>query len=128
MPCTPVLPGASLAESFGMPGLAGAKLPPGFDLVGAWSHLVRFDACCTASDQELMVSQTAIEISLNGEAAEVAADATVADVLLGLGLDPTDPKGIAVAVNDEVVRKEDWTSRSVDAGDRVEVITARQGG
>jgi len=75
-----------------------------------------------------MSPQTAIEISLNGEAAEVAAGASVADVLRGRGLDPADPKGIAVAVNDEVVRKEDWTSTSVDAGDRVEVITARQGG
>lgn len=69
-----------------------------------------------------------MEITLNGEAAEVAADATIDDVLRGQGLDPSVPKGIAVAVNDEVVRKEDWGRTSVSAGDRLEVITARQGG
>jgi len=75
-----------------------------------------------------MSPQTAIEITLNGQAAEVGADATIEVVLRDHGLDPSHPKGIAVAVNDEVVRKQDWGAKSLVAGDRLEVITARQGG
>lgn len=38
------------------------------------------------------------------------------------------PTGVAVAVNDEVVRRDDWDLRELRAGDRVEVVTAVQGG
>lgn len=75
-----------------------------------------------------MATQVAIQIQLNGNSAEVAAETTVAGVLQDMGLDPSDPKGIAVALNDEVVPKSDWTATSLAAGDRIEVITARQGG
>lgn len=36
--------------------------------------------------------------------------------------------GCAVAVNDEVVPRGDWSQRQLSAGDRVEVLTAVQGG
>lgn len=75
-----------------------------------------------------MPTQTAIQIILNGEATEHPAATTVAEFLRTRGLDPTDPKGVAVAVNDEVVRKSDWDTTRLHEGDRVEVITARQGG
>lgn len=75
-----------------------------------------------------MSTQTAIEIQLNGESAEVAADVTVAVVLEDMGIDPSDSRGIAVALNDEVVPKGDWAATPLSKGDRVEVITARQGG
>ncbi len=75
-----------------------------------------------------MATETAIQIILNGEATEHPADTTVADFLRTRGLDPTDPKGIAVAVNDEVVRSSEWDAATLRDGDRVEVITARQGG
>ncbi|GHD36149.1 thiamine biosynthesis protein ThiS [Nocardiopsis kunsanensis] len=38
------------------------------------------------------------------------------------------PGGIAVAVNDEVVRRTAWASTRLGAGDRVDVLTAVQGG
>jgi sulfur carrier protein len=38
------------------------------------------------------------------------------------------PKGIAVAVNGEVVPRSQWSSRTVDAGDRIEILGAAQGG
>lgn len=75
-----------------------------------------------------MSSETAIHIILNGEATEHPSDSTVAEFLRTRGLDPSDPKGIAVAVNDEVVRSADWETATLQDGDRVEVITARQGG
>ena len=48
------------------------------------------------------------------------------DVLLGeLSLPP---KGIAVAVNGEVVRRVDWAGHRLVDGDVVDVLTAAQGG
>ena len=38
------------------------------------------------------------------------------------------PGGIAVAVNDEVVRRPAWDATPLGAGDRVDVLTAVQGG
>lgn len=75
-----------------------------------------------------MSTETAIDITLNGEPSTVASDAAVEDVLRDMHLDPSNPKGIAVAVNDEVVPKSAWQSRRIREKDRVEVITARQGG
>lgn len=75
-----------------------------------------------------MPTQTALEITLNGESRTIAAEATIAELLRGMDLDPSTPKGIAVAVNDEVVPKSAWDGRELEASDRVEVISARQGG
>lgn len=75
-----------------------------------------------------MKTSTAIHITLNGEAHTTESGASVADVLREMDLDPARPKGIAVAVNDEVVPKGAWTERGLRPDDRVEVITARQGG
>lgn len=43
------------------------------------------------------------------------------------GVNPEKP-GIAVAVNDTVVRRSDWKQTELADGDHVEVITAMQGG
>lgn len=75
-----------------------------------------------------MNTPTAIHLTLNGEAHTTEAGATVADVLTEMDLDPSRPKGIAVAVNDEIVPKDEWTERGLKPADRIEVITARQGG
>jgi len=44
-----------------------------------------------------------------------------------LGIDP-DTSGIAVAINDEVVRRTDWERWRLAPGDQVEVVRAVQGG
>ncbi len=66
-----------------------------------------------------------IRIRLNGDAREVAADVRVADLVALL---TPDHAGCAVAINDEVVPRHEWGTRSVDEGDHVEVLTAVQGG
>ncbi|WP_017609710.1 sulfur carrier protein ThiS [Nocardiopsis xinjiangensis] len=38
------------------------------------------------------------------------------------------PGGIAVAVNDEVLRRPAWAATRLGTGDRVDVLTAVQGG
>jgi sulfur carrier protein len=66
-------------------------------------------------------------ISLNGEASGVRAGDTVAMVLGDLGISG-DTRGIAVAVDGEVVPRAAWESFALRADARVEVLTAMQGG
>ncbi|HEV3047389.1 MAG TPA: sulfur carrier protein ThiS [Solirubrobacteraceae bacterium] len=66
-------------------------------------------------------------ILLNGERSEVRAGETVAQVLGRLGLE-RDARGVAVAIDGEVVPRAGWDTRVVGEGARVEVLTAMQGG
>ena len=66
-------------------------------------------------------------ILVNGEPLEVAAGATVADLLGRLDLDP-DRGGVAVALDGEVVPRAQWGDRRLGDGARVEVLAAMQGG
>jgi sulfur carrier protein len=67
-------------------------------------------------------------ISVNGAPnSAVAAGSSVRGLLDVLGLD-ADARGIAVAVDREVVPRGEWASRTLDDGARVEVLTAVQGG
>lgn len=68
-----------------------------------------------------------MEITINGKQKEVPAKAGVRDLLKEEGVDPDVP-GIAIAVNDEVVRKDRWPETVIRAGDRIEIVTAKQGG
>lgn len=62
---------------------------------------------------------------VNGEATEVAEGASVADVVGTHGV-PT--RGVAVAVNGEVVPRASWPASVLADGARLEVLTAVQGG
>ncbi len=66
-------------------------------------------------------------IWLNGEATDGQDGATVAALLDHLGVEP-ERRGVAVAVDEEVVPRTQWTGTTVVAGARVEVLTAMQGG
>jgi len=66
-------------------------------------------------------------ISLNGEDSQVRAGDTVAVVLSGLGIS-RDTRGVAVAVDGEVVPRAAWESFVLSPDARVEVLTAMQGG
>lgn len=68
-----------------------------------------------------------IEIRVNGEASVVDVNATIAEVARRVGVDE-DATGVAVALNDAVVPKREWSTRRVAAGDVVEIIRAVQGG
>lgn len=65
-------------------------------------------------------------ITVNGETIEIGST-TVADLLAAKIGDPR-PHGIAVAVNEEVVCRDDWPRWRVVAGDVVEIVTAVAGG
>jgi len=65
-------------------------------------------------------------ITVNGAAIELAG-ATVAD-LLAARMDDPRPNGIAVAVNEEVVPRDNWSRWPLADGDVVEIVTAVPGG
>jgi sulfur carrier protein len=64
-------------------------------------------------------------VSLNGEAREVPEGLTLDRLVATL---TTAHSGVAAAVNDTVVPRSRWTSTALGDGDRVEVLTAVQGG
>ncbi|MFG2486981.1 MULTISPECIES: sulfur carrier protein ThiS [Streptomyces] len=64
-------------------------------------------------------------ISVNGEPREVAAGATLDTVVATL---TTAPSGVAAALNETVVPRGQWPATVVGEGDRVEILTAVQGG
>ncbi|MEV4105180.1 sulfur carrier protein ThiS [Nonomuraea sp. NPDC049649] len=66
-----------------------------------------------------------MKVLINGAAREVAENMTVAQAVLTLTESPT---GVAVAVNDEVVTRSAWETTPLRDSDRVEVLTAVQGG
>ena len=68
-----------------------------------------------------------VQITLNGEARELEPGATVADVVASLPGAP-DGRGVAVALDGEVVRRSTWDSTELGSGARVEVVVAVQGG
>jgi sulfur carrier protein len=68
-----------------------------------------------------------ISVQLNGEWHELADGATVADAVELLGV-PLDARGVAVAVDREVVRRGAWEETALTGGARIEILTAIQGG
>jgi sulfur carrier protein len=66
-------------------------------------------------------------IVLNGERRELEAGATVLAALEELGVDQG-ARGLAVAVDGEVLPRTAWESFSLPEGARVEVLKAIQGG
>jgi sulfur carrier protein len=66
-------------------------------------------------------------VQLNGAQRELADGATIADAVALLGV-PLDARGVAVAVDREVVRRGAWAETPLAAGARVEILTAIQGG
>ena len=66
-------------------------------------------------------------IILNGQDSDVRVGETVGDVLARLGL-PLDARGVAVAVDGEVVPRAGWATFALADDTRVEVLTAMQGG
>jgi sulfur carrier protein len=68
-----------------------------------------------------------VNIVINGQSKSVADSATVADVVASLDRG-ANGRGIAVAVNGEVVTRTEWKSRRLGDRDRVEILRAVGGG
>jgi sulfur carrier protein len=68
-----------------------------------------------------------VTILLNGEARELPRGTTVRGLLAALDV-PGGERGVAIAVDAEVVPRGEWETTELDEGARVEVLRAIQGG
>ena len=66
-------------------------------------------------------------IVLNGETRDLAPGTTVGALLEALDV-PGGARGVAVAVDAEVVPRGEWETTTLDDGARVEILRAIQGG
>ena len=66
-----------------------------------------------------------MKVVVNGEPQELAAGATVESVLAALDVPA---RGVAVAVDAEVVPRGEWQTHELGEGARIEVLRAIQGG
>jgi sulfur carrier protein len=65
-------------------------------------------------------------LKVNGVVEEVAA-ATLVELLSARGIDPQ-ARFLAIALNGAVVRRSEWRSTPLSAGDEVEIVRPIQGG
>ena len=68
-----------------------------------------------------------MRVVLNGSDAELAEGATVREAIEALEL-PAEGRGVAVAVDTEVVPRTEWETHELQDGARVEILRAIQGG
>lgn len=66
-------------------------------------------------------------IILNGERADLPDDMSLAGLLVRSGVDPQ-RRGVALAMNGEVVPRSRWDDQPLTDGDVIELLTATQGG
>jgi sulfur carrier protein len=64
-------------------------------------------------------------VQVNGRAVELPDGSPLAAVVERV---TSAPSGVAVAVNDEVVPRASWADTPIADGDRIEIVTAKQGG
>ena len=69
-----------------------------------------------------------ISVTVNGEERTVPDGYPLTDVLRDLEIDPDESSGVAVAINESVIRRQDWAGVTLSEEDTVEVIQAQQGG
>ena len=67
-----------------------------------------------------------MKVTLNGKPAQLPPKATLPDVLAILGFET--PRGVAVAVDGDVIPRSRWTAFELRNGMKVEVLRAVQGG
>jgi sulfur carrier protein len=66
-----------------------------------------------------------LDVTVNGDRHTVAPGTTVAALVAELGIEA---RGVAVAVDGEVVTRRRWAERALAAGAQVEVLSIAQGG
>ncbi|GAA1887882.1 sulfur carrier protein ThiS [Actinomadura bangladeshensis] len=66
-----------------------------------------------------------MKVTVNGEPRELPEGTSVAEVVASVTAART---GVAAALNDEVVRRSAWEATTLRDDDRIEVLTAVQGG
>ncbi|MFD8549533.1 sulfur carrier protein ThiS [Streptomyces sp. NPDC059649] len=73
----------------------------------------------------MSTSAPTVSVSVNGEPREIPGGLTLDRLVATLS---SAPSGVAAAVNEVVVPRTQWPATPLGDGDRVEVLTAVQGG
>lgn len=73
-------------------------------------------------------TDASIPVTVNGEERTVPNGYPLLDVLRDLDINPEEATGVAVAINESVIRQQDWPDVTLSEEDTVEVIQAQQGG
>lgn len=68
-----------------------------------------------------------MKIYVNGEQETVEENITLEEFLKSKRVSKED-KGVAVALNDDVISKSEWPERKLEDGARIEIVRAVQGG
>lgn len=71
------------------------------------------------------MTDSTLQISLNGNAQCVAAETTVAQIIAAT---LPSAQGCAVAINGDVIPKSTWDNVIIRRDDRIEILTAAPGG
>lgn len=66
-----------------------------------------------------------IAVRINGQDVELPPGSPLS---AAVDLLTTATRGVAVAVNDEIVPRAMWSRHEIADGDRIEIVTAKQGG
>lgn len=66
-----------------------------------------------------------VSVTVNGESRKVERGTSLDELLDQLGMER---RGLAIAVDDEVVPRSTWSARELGEGSRVEILTIAQGG
>jgi thiamine biosynthesis protein ThiS len=75
--------------------------------------------------QNPQIQSPQIALSVNGAPRRAPVGVTLADVVATLDCAPS---GVAAAVNEAVVPRSAWTATALADNDRIEILTAVQGG
>ena len=62
---------------------------------------------------------------VNGALRDIPSPCTVASLVAVLGIEI---RGVAVAINGDIVRRSEWSNTLVISTDRIEIVTAAAGG
>jgi sulfur carrier protein len=66
-------------------------------------------------------------VEVNGKSTELPEAATLADAVAAAGAGE-EPRGLAAAVDGDVVPRGEWSDRELAEGEEIEVVRAVQGG
>lgn len=76
----------------------------------------------------MSTAATTHTITVNGEPRDVPPRHPLPELMRSLEIDPAYATGVAVAINEEVIPRDDWANTALEEGDTVEIIRAQQGG
>ena len=67
-----------------------------------------------------------MEVSVNEKKEKISNNVSLAEAIAELKI--TETNGIAIAINDKVIKRENWTTEKLNSNDKILIIRAAQGG